>query len=194
MQTREFYDILEEFITVMIHAVCYARNLYPSHTFSRVRHYNTATYQNVHPGVQKWAENTAKVCVNTLRAYNKAESLSFVVLSNNSPVERFVLDLSHLTASSNTDMNAIDLQAQFRAALTMILENFGCDEPAFCDIDDRVLTVAFTGQFNDLDNDNPWVSARQLEEPPQRATVTPIKFIQAGPMSMGIYYQKHNST
>lgn len=104
MLSTEILGSFHEFFIVFTHNILYVRDLYPKASFEAVRHYGIAVHQNRHPELYEWIESMATNCMNMMRS-GKVNKVSVVIMNNNKPLERFVIDLTEFDLQELTAMD-----------------------------------------------------------------------------------------
>lgn len=91
---QSFVTTFTDFLTVAIHTILYERNIYPQTSFLSARKYNFSVRQNRHPKVCKYVTD-AVAAVETELLKGTVERVVIVIHDkNDSPLERFVFDVS----------------------------------------------------------------------------------------------------
>lgn len=139
---RALLDTLTSFLTVATHHILYLRRLYPLVSFLSTRAYNYPVRQNRHPTVCTWI-NDAVAAIRHQFEKNTVEKVSLCIyeLGGNRVLERWTFDLGAFPSVArhdrdapfdadllagdedsplDTTVNVADLEAHFRATLSMI--------------------------------------------------------------------------
>lgn len=184
----DLWDAFEEFLENLIHTFAYVRDIYPRDTFTYVRHYGMAVPHSNHPGVQKWASEAAHDAMAAIRTSTEKRKLSLVAMDDITPFERLVLDTSHFPGPGN-DFETVEididrLRAQHRSCLVALMtrNTVRSSEPS----DNRSMTLIFEG--DPPEDSEVWMQAQN--RPPEKPSLLPVRFIEAGSFSMAIFRQE----
>lgn len=207
MEQDDAYKAFVEFMTVLLNNVAYVAGIYPKNTFKKVRHFETAVYQSLHPGVCSWAEHAAIACGEMLRNAT-SQFVAIVIFNNNEPIGRFVLDVRHVPDQSKIAKTPTSSQLlqEYRACLITLLNTVTVrlDTPeglnsSFQNTQQEAhssysLGIVYEGFLKDsLDPDSPWIVADGSHNS-SRENVMAIRFIDAESFSMSLFYQDfHNA-
>jgi len=82
-----------DFLTVAIHTILYARNIYPLDSFISAKKYNFPVHQSRHPKVCAWITDAVSSVQNELLS-GIVDRIAVVIMSENGiPLERFIFDV-----------------------------------------------------------------------------------------------------
>jgi mitotic spindle assembly checkpoint protein MAD2B len=90
---KSLLQTLCDFLTVAFHTLLYTRTLYPPNTFITTRAYNHAVFQNRHPAVCAWINNTI-TSIHKVLETNSVKRVVFVIFNQAGEVmERYLFDI-----------------------------------------------------------------------------------------------------
>lgn len=111
---QSFISTFTDFLTVAIHTILYERNIYPQTSFLSARKYNFPVRQNRHPKVCKYVTD-AVAAVETELLKGTVERVVVVIYNkNDTPLERFVFDVSFFPYVPPEHQNTPLRQTQIR--------------------------------------------------------------------------------
>ncbi|XP_076804543.1 mitotic spindle assembly checkpoint protein MAD2B-like [Clavelina lepadiformis] len=110
-----------DFLEVAIHQILYYRKLYPRGVFSKRKKYEVPVFIAWHPGLRDYIKNVVK-SLKPLVAENVIRRVVLNILTDDTPVEKFVFELNNVTASGNVseDEYMINIEVSLRDALLRI--------------------------------------------------------------------------
>ncbi|XP_071439773.1 mitotic spindle assembly checkpoint protein MAD2B [Hetaerina americana] len=100
---NSYTDILIEFFEVAIYNILYVRELYPSTSFARRKHYGIPIQVSIHPAVRKYILNILSTAKELMKR-NELKKVSINVISSDSQIiERHVLHVARFKDPIRTD-------------------------------------------------------------------------------------------
>jgi len=133
-----------DFLIVAVHQILSLRQIYPQTTFIRARKYNLPVDQSRHPGVCRWILSTVESVERAIQS-GTVKRIAIVIIVENSPKERFVLDVQNLyrvttsspeaeqTIERHTDVAGsfpvVDAEEQLRALLSELRNHCASLDP-----------------------------------------------------------------
>ena len=112
-------DLVCEFIEILIHEICFLRNLYPEVLFGTIRKYGVAVHICNHNQISEYIRNIVSAMLESLNL-GIVDKVVIPIMHQNKVLERYVLEIRLNLSHSLNENNLVILCESFRSFLVKL--------------------------------------------------------------------------